>query len=181
MVDANGKPFSLAPLRHVIRRILSDRSGRFEILLSDSSRLIRSPSLSMPAPLIVRCKSYVETTQHERTHFSRAVMFARDEFTCQYCGYQPKPGRVYKELTVDHVRPAHLFSSRAAATSYINCTTACAPCNNVKGGRLPMQAGMYPKRAPRVPTFVQLRFGDRLDDQQRSYVDDYYAAEGAGS
>ena len=79
--------------------------------------------------------------------------------------------------TLDHVKPAHLFPSRAAATTWDNVTTACFPCNNRKGGRLPMQAGMWPRTTPKAPDFVQVSFAGRLTEAQRNYIRDYMRLE----
>lgn len=151
-------------------------SGRgCELVLADPARCYRSPAgLSVPAPLIVRWPGYLELTPHQRRRVSRRVLFARDRFTCQYCGLVAGPGEALRLLTVDHVKPAHLFGSRAAATTWENVTTACRPCNQAKGGLLPFECGMYPASTPREPHFVQLRFAGRLCRAQRQFVRAFY-------
>lgn len=131
----------------------------------------------MPAPLIVRWPSYVELEPHQRSAVSRRVLFARDRYTCQYCGFVASAGQALKLLTVDHVKPAHLFPSRAAATTWDNVTTACFACNQQKGGRLPWECGMLPASTPKEPHFVQLRFAGRLHPAQRDYIRAYFGIE----
>ena len=123
-------------------------------------------------------QNYVELNPGCTDRVTRRVLFARDNFTCQYCGLQATPGQATKQLTVDHVKPAHLFPSRAAATFWENCVTACAPCNSLKGGRLPRDCGMMPKCTPKEPSFVQLRFAGKLNIAQRDYVADFYKLGG---
>ncbi|QHJ01642.1 hypothetical protein GT347_20180 [Xylophilus rhododendri] len=57
----------------------------------------------------------------------RAAVFARDKYTCQYCGANGV------RLEADHVVPVRL----GGATSMENLKTACKPCNRSKGARRP--------------------------------------------
>lgn len=56
----------------------------------------------------------------------RMAVFARDKFTCQYCGADDKA------LDCDHVIPV----SRGGITHEANLVTACFPCNRSKGDKL---------------------------------------------
>ena len=95
----------------------------------------------MPRPVVIRLVTYVRVPRdtHKRRITRRAV-FARDSWTCQYCGSR-------SNLTVDHVIPR----SKGGASSWENIVASCAPCNRRKGDRTPRQAGMQPLRAPRTP------------------------------
>lgn len=177
-VDASARPLGLVPAERMISRIVADIARgyeRFNVLVSDERRRYRSGSIDLPCPVIVMGPRYVPIPAAQAHRVSRRVLFARDQYRCQYCGFQASPGRAMRELTLDHVKPAHLFDSRAAATTWENVTTACRPCNQRKGGDLPWKAGMHPRTTPRVPGYVQLRFaGARLNDQQRDYLSDFY-------
>ena len=75
-------------------------------------------------------------------------MFARDGWTCQYCGARAS-------LTVDHVIPR----SKGGGSGWDNIVASCAPCNRRKGDRLPHQVEHAPARKPRTPSphiFIQL-------------------------
>jgi 5-methylcytosine-specific restriction endonuclease McrA len=75
--------------------------------------------------------------------FSRANIYARDEYKCQYCARVfPTP-----ELTFDHVVPV----SQAGRKDWENIVTCCVTCNRRKGGRTPHEAGMTLIRPPRRP------------------------------
>ena len=106
--------------------------GRWE-LHSESSTLAR--------PVVIRLVSYVRVPRDaHRRKITRRAVFARDGWTCQYCGSR-------SNLTVDHVIPR----SKGGTSSWENIVASCAPCNRRKGDRLPRQAGMHPRRAPRTP------------------------------
>lgn len=177
--DASAKPIGLVPVKHVVSRLAAatledNRDGEAQILLEDNKRLYRSKYLEIPTPLIVMFPSYVELTKQETNFVSRRVLFARDGWTCQYCGFEAHPKSALKELTLDHVKPARLFSSRGEATTWENITTACRECNTKKGGKLPRDCGMMPKKTPVQPNYVQIRFAGRLSEEQRNYVVDYF-------
>ena len=55
--------------------------------------------------------------------------------------------RLALDLTVDHVIPR----SKGGDSSWENIVASCAPCNRRKGDRLPAQADMHPRKAPRAP------------------------------
>ena len=90
---------------------------------------------------MIRLVSYVNVPRDaHRRKITRRAVFARDSWTCQYCGSR-------SNLTVDHVIPR----SKGGSSSWENIVASCAPCNRRKGDRLPRQAGMHPRRAPRTP------------------------------
>lgn len=55
----------------------------------------------------------------------RERIFARDDYTCAYCG--ERGGK----LQCDHIEPV----SRGGSHSDENLTTACEPCNRSKGAK----------------------------------------------
>jgi 5-methylcytosine-specific restriction endonuclease McrA len=178
-VDERSRPVGLVPVRETVSRVARDLAhgrDRIEIIVADETRRWRSKHLDLPTPVVVRWPGYVELPDIDRSRVSRRVLFARDGYRCQYCGFRARPGKALAQLTLDHVKPAHLFPTRAAATSWDNVTTACFACNNRKGGRLPMESGMWPRTTPKEPGFVQLRFGGRLTKAQRDYVKDYFGS-----
>jgi len=81
---------------------------------------------------------------------TRFNLFLRARFECQYCGFD-------EDLTFDHVIPR----SRGGRTTWENVVTACAPCNLLKGGKLPQQIRMHPRHAPHRPTITELRNNGR--------------------
>ena len=94
-------------------------------------------------PAVVRFLKYVSLNK-EKVKFSRRNVFARDNFTCSYCGGQPGT----ENLTYDHVLPR----SQGGKTVWDNIVTACIDCNFKKRDRTPTQANMKLKKLPFKPT-----------------------------
>ena len=91
---------------------------------------------------MIRLLTYVRIPRDaHRRKITRRAVFARDRWTCQYCGHERG------NLTVDHVIPR----SKGGASTWENIVTCCAPCNRRKGDRLPRQANMVPARRPKAP------------------------------
>lgn len=80
--------------------------------------------------------------------FSRTNIFARDKFTCQYCGSRPPRS----QLNLDHVVPRAL----GGKTSWENVVCSCVDCNRRKGGRTPTQARLRLNRKPVRPRWTPL-------------------------
>lgn len=57
----------------------------------------------------------------------RSTVFARDDYTCQYCGARGG------QLECDHVVPV----SRGGSHALANLATACKPCNRSKRAKTP--------------------------------------------
>jgi 5-methylcytosine-specific restriction endonuclease McrA len=69
---------------------------------------------------------------------TRALIYQRDDHTCQYCGSQ-------KKLTIDHIVPR----SRGGQDTWENMVVACSTCNTKKGNTLLEQTGMKLRRVPK--------------------------------
>ncbi len=152
VLNADFRPLSYFPLslwswQETVKAVCLDRVN----IVSHYDRVVRSPSYEMRLPSVISLKEYIPTAR--RPAFTRFNVFLRDRFTCQYCG-QPFASH---DLTFDHVIPR----SRGGWTTWENVVTACSACNLVKGSRLPAEAGMHPRHAPRQPTTHALRENGR--------------------
>lgn len=178
VVDSSARPVDLVPVRHAVAHwaaSLQDKAMTpFQVLATDEQRRFRSRHLDLPAPVVIMHPDYIQLPKKDSQHVSRRVLFARDKYQCQYCQRVADATDATSKLTMDHVRPAHLFASRHAATTWDNVVTACFACNQRKGGKLPMECGMYPTTTPKKPEWIQLRFAGRLNAAQQDYVDTYY-------
>jgi len=58
----------------------------------------------------------------------RLAIYARDNFSCVYCGASLESGA---SLTLDHVRP----SSRGGSNDSANLVCACGHCNSARGNK----------------------------------------------
>ncbi len=75
---------------------------------------------------------------------SNPKLFARDRCVCAYCGDKFSAD----DLTREHIVP----TSRGGVDSWMNCITACRPCNGHKGNRLPHEARLSLMYLPYVPS-----------------------------
>lgn len=139
---------SFRPLRALSwrRAILLDLAGRVEVL-ETYDRMIRTPSLQVPMPAVVRAPNWVERAPQTVTLTRRNVL-QRDGNTCVYCGVTGHA----RDLTIDHVLPR----SRGGRTTWENLVAACGPCNRRKGDRTPAEAGMPMSLVPRVPSALSI-------------------------
>ena len=149
VLNADFRPLSYFPLslwswQDAIKAVFLERVN----ILEEYDRTVRSPSFEMRLPSVVSLKTYIRPARHPA--FTRFNVFLRDRFRCQYCGSGD-------DLTFDHLVPR----SRGGRTTWDNVVAACAPCNLLKGGRLPAQTGMHPRHPPHKPSVSELRNNGR--------------------
>ena len=137
VLNATFEPINVCTIRRAVVLLLKEKAellerGRWE-LHSESSTLAR--------PVVIRLVSYVNVPRDaHRRKITRRAVFARDSWTCQYCGSR-------SNLTVDHVIPR----SRGGAHSWENVVAACRPCNARKMDHFLHETSMNLRRIPRVP------------------------------
>lgn len=95
------------------------------------------------APSVVKLRSHVRRPLPE-LKLSRRSVFARDNYTCQYCG------STGKDLTIDHVVPKR----HGGGMQWENLVTCCRRCNTKKGDKSPEKVGMKLARPPRRPRYT---------------------------
>ena len=182
--NAGGMPLGVVRMQDAVAALAQrfiDGSTDTYALISDETRLFRSVGgIAIPAPLVIVTgyTGYADVSRENRRP-TKHVLFARDGYTCQYCGFVADPRNAHKLLTVDHVQPIDMFGSKRAATTWDNIVACCRSCNARKGGKLPRDVRgkddrpMLPKTDPRRPEFVQVRFAGRLNAAQRDYVNQF--------
>jgi len=117
--------------------------GKVEII-SVYDREIRAVTFSFKLPSVIRLLRYVRVKRRfDYVPFSRVNIYARDDFTCQYCGEKQPTS----DLTFDHVVPV----AQGGRKDWENIVTCCISCNRKKGGRTPHEAGMRLVRVPKRP------------------------------
>ncbi len=137
VLNASFEPLNVCTVRRAVVLVLKEKAE----LLETGERVLHSENSTFPHPVVIRLVTYVRVPRDSaRRRITRRAVFARDSWTCQYCG---SGGR----LTVDHMLPR----SRGGPSEWENIVTACAPCNRRKGNRTPTEAGIKPRRKPRVP------------------------------
>jgi 5-methylcytosine-specific restriction endonuclease McrA len=139
VLNASYEPINVCTVRRAAVLILKNRAE----IIEHSDWSLRAERMSLPRPVVIRLVTYVKIPRDaHRRKITRRAVFARDRWTCQYCGGERS------NLTVDHVVPR----SKGGESSWDNIVTCCAPCNRRKGDRLPKQANMTLRRAPRAPS-----------------------------
>lgn len=141
VLNASFEPLSVVASRRAAVLVLDHKADLVE---SDGS-VIRSASLAVPSPLVIRLRYMVKVPYRRSTTVSRRGVFARDDHRCQYCGAPAD--------SIDHVLPR----SRGGQHVWENVAAACRPCNLSKRDRTPDEAGMRllrPCRAPRPSSWV---------------------------
>ena len=154
-------PLSLWPWQEAIKAVYLKRVN----VAAEYEEVVRSEKLTLPLPSVIVLKNYVVPTKS--VPFTRATLFLRDEFTCQYCGYKGK------DLTFDHVVP----KSRGGKTCWNNVVAACQSCNLRKAAKTTSQAGFKLKKVPTKPSpEVLLNKGKKFppSDMHKSWNDFLY-------
>jgi 5-methylcytosine-specific restriction endonuclease McrA len=140
LLNASYEPLKVV---HWQRAITLWCQGKVEVI-AVHDREVHAVSFSIKLPSVIRLLRYVTIKRRlDYVPFSRANIYARDDYTCQYCGAsQPST-----ELTFDHVIPV----AQGGGKDWENIVTCCVSCNRRKGGRTPQQAGLRLLRHPTRP------------------------------
>jgi 5-methylcytosine-specific restriction endonuclease McrA len=142
--------------------------GKAEVVATHD-REVRAVTFSFKLPAVVRLLRLVrQRRQHETcVPFTRANIYLRDDFTCQYC----RQRFTSEELTYDHVTP----QASGGRRGWENIVTCCVDCNRRKGARTPAEAGMTLLRAPQKPkAHVRFRVTVGLRQTPESWRDYLY-------
>ncbi len=157
VLNASYEPLNVCSVRRAHVLVFKGRAEVIEELATP----LHSAVDTFPWPHVIRLLQYVRVPRSVRRKISRRVLFARDEWRCQYCGTVGK-------LTLDHVVPR----SRGGDSVWENVVASCAPCNMRKGNRLPEEVEMRPRTPPKPPTpalFVTLA-APRIPDRWGRYL-----------
>lgn len=143
MLNASFEPIHIVTWQRAIQLLFQ---GKVEVI-EESEHEVRTVRFTIKVPAVLRLLQYVPLRRKkELVRFSRINIFLRDQHICQYCGEYFS--RVH--LTLDHVIPI----VQGGRKCWENIVTACKPCNQQKGGRTPMQAGMQLVRKPKQPNWL---------------------------
>jgi len=155
VLDAGMRPLRVESWQKAFVDHLLGKTEVLEWRFHDRQREVQAASGSWPLPSVVRVLSHFKR-ERVRVKFSRLNIYARDGYTCQYCG--DGHARDLPGLTFDHVIPR----SHGGLTTWENIVTACTLCNSRKANRTPAEAGMHLRRLPRKPVWLP-SMGVRMD------------------
>ena len=156
VLNATYEPLSVVPARLAACLVLADKAD----VVEHDGTYLRSASMSMLNPLVIRLRYIVKVPYHRRTAMSRRAVFARDDHRCQYCGCLAD--------SIDHIMPR----SRGGQHVWENVAAACRPCNLRKRDRTPVEAGMClarPAIVPRELAWVSISV-PRIPDAWKPYL-----------
>jgi 5-methylcytosine-specific restriction endonuclease McrA len=159
VLNASYEPLNVCSVRRAHVLVFK---GKAEVL-EEYETPLHSATSTFARPHVIRLVTYVRVPRAAQRKISRRALFARDEWSCVYCG--TSGGR----LTLDHVVPR----SRGGDSVWENVVTACAPCNLRKGDRLPEEASMTMRRPPRPPApalFITLATPSGLPSTWKRYL-----------
>ena len=123
VLNQSYEPLNICRVRRAITLIYQDKAE----MLENGSGFIRSVDRNIPIPSVIRLASMARRPYRTDRKMTRLEIFKRDSYICQYCG------KVFRQLTLDHVIPR----SKGGQHTWENVVSACAQCNRRKAGRTP--------------------------------------------
>lgn len=170
-LNASFEPLTIVTQRRAVRLVLD---GKAELLEADRQESFRSEREEVPRPLVIRLVRFVHVPRRFRRQVTNTFLFARDGYSCMYCGRHRSELRGRQFLTRDHVLP----TSRGGGNEWQNVVTSCSPCNNRKGNRTPREAGMDLLTDPGEPNYVHLVWAvRRVTPTQAKYIRMFYGED----
>ena len=154
VLNATLQPLAVVPARRAVVLVLKEKADA----IHTDGVVFRSERIRIAAPSVVKLRYFVHVPYRARAAPTRRRVFAREAWTCQYCG---RPAE-----NVDHVIP----KSRGGEHSWENVVAACRRCNSRKENRLPHEMGLTLFRQPFVPKDgLRLSLG-RLEPEWEPYL-----------
>ena len=141
LLNSTYEPLNVINFKRSVRLLLTGKADSVE----HTGRIIRYGSGEFRVPEVIRLSYYVKRPA-QKVKFTKAAVFLRDNFTCQYCGET----KGSNDLTIDHVTP----KVRGGLTVWTNVVACCKRCNNAKGDKSLKDSGMKLSRAPKEPRFL---------------------------
>ncbi len=139
VLNSDYEPLNVCNLRRAISLVYL---GKVDVLHYNGFT-VHTISGAFQSPSVVRLRNHVRRPMPE-LKLSRRSIFARDNYTCQYCGIHSK------ELTIDHVIPKRL----EGPTTWDNLVCCCRKCNSKKGDKTLQQVGFKLRKEPKRPKYV---------------------------
>jgi len=97
-LNSSFEPLTMVPLRRALRLVID---GKAEIVEADRELLVRSERLAYPRPIVIRLTKYIHVPRRFRRQVTNTFLFARDRYSCQYCGRTASALRPREALTPD--------------------------------------------------------------------------------
>ena len=150
LLNVTYEPLTTVGLRRAVCLVLGEKA---EVVHDDATgTLLRSTSLVLTMPSVIRLRRYVRVPHRSRVPLTRGALMRRDNYLCAYCGHRAE--------TIDHVVPR----SRGGMHSWENCVASCMRCNHSKGDRLVEELGWTLRCLPVAPRGPHWRLIGAMND-----------------
>jgi 5-methylcytosine-specific restriction endonuclease McrA len=136
VLNATDLPLAVVSARRAVVLVLKEKAE----VVQSNGLIFHSEHLELEAPSIVRLRRFVRVPYRPRAPLTRRAVFARDEWTCQYCGATAE--------NLDHVVPR----SRGGEHVWENVVAACRRCNAKKENHLLAEVRLSLARRPFAPS-----------------------------
>lgn len=172
VLNSDWKPFDVWNWQKAITQLLCDKSV---YVAAEYTYVVRDGSGNgYRVPAVVVLNKYVEH-QNKIAPYSRANIYARDDYRCQYC---MKHLENSSERTVDHVVPRALYQSskhKFKLNSFENVVCCCKQCNTKKADKTLQQVGMKLVRQPKAVSrsqvyYMKLKSMPKIPKEWRDYI-----------
>jgi 5-methylcytosine-specific restriction endonuclease McrA len=162
VLNSDYEPLNICNMRRAIVLVFL---GKVDVLHQDD-KVLHAVSNTYQMPSVVRLRNHIRRPAPQ-LKLSRRSIFARDHYTCQYCGHRGS------DLTIDHVIPKRL----GGPTTWDNLVCCCKKCNGKKGAKTLAQLGYTLPQQPRKPKYVPLiSYAKFVDGSKNEVWRDYLPA-----
>jgi len=143
LLNAGFEPLRVVSWQRAFVLIFQDKVD----ILEEYYESVATVSVRFKIPAVIKLRRWVNLKRKMPViRFSRANIYARDEYKCQYCHKK----FAERELTLDHVKPV----VRGGKKTWENIVAACMRCNQRKSDRTPEEAGFRLAKAPIAPHWL---------------------------
>jgi 5-methylcytosine-specific restriction endonuclease McrA len=161
LLNADYEPLNICSLHRAMKLIVLNKA---DVLHFTDQQFRTSGGMTFDIPSVIRLNHNIKRKFRNEFKVSRYGIYARDNFSCQYCGTKNI------DLTLDHVYPKHL----GGTTSWNNLVTCCKKCNHKKAGKTLEKSGMKLLSIPKPPKYsfstILGRHRDIIDENWKYYL-----------
>lgn len=161
LLNLDYEPLNICTLHRAIKLIIVNKA---DVLHYSGDTFVSGGGLSFEIPSVIRLNYKAKRKFRSEFKVSRYGIYARDNFSCQYCGQK------HIDLTLDHIYPKHL----GGVTSWQNLVTSCKKCNYKKAGKTLEKSGMNLLSNPKVPRYsfstILSKHKDSIDENWKYYI-----------
>jgi|SRR6185312_2560252 len=149
--NASYTPLSIVSGRRAF--ILCYVKEKATVLEQHPEYVINAGTSQYAVPTLIVLKEMVPSIANKPAKLTKSNLYARDNWTCQYCGrHWTELNHSTEFFNQDHVVPR----DRNGKTEWTNLVTSCNRCNNKKANKTVAQSGLRLRRLPYVPKFFEI-------------------------